>query len=95
MSDSREDGMQAQSRATGDGRWRFSGAGAQRAGAGLMIAAAAALLAELAVERHGYFQVERLFGFYAGAGLAAALVVVLAGLILRPVLSRSEDHYDR
>ena len=50
--------------------------------------------AEPFVERHPYFEVETLFGFYAWYGFAACVTMVLAARLLGRVLKRPEDHYE-
>jgi hypothetical protein len=50
---------------------------------------------ELAADRYGPFDVEHVFGFYAIFGFVASLVVVLLTRLLRPLVARREDYYDR
>jgi hypothetical protein len=62
----------------------------------ILIGVCAVLLAfELAADRYGPFAVEHLFGFYAIFGFVASLVVVLLARLLRPLVARREDYYDR
>ena len=61
---------------------------------GLYIICAALLLVEFFYHRHGYFDFELWFGFYAGFGLLAYLFIVLSATQLRKWLQRSEDYYD-
>jgi uncharacterized membrane protein len=50
---------------------------------------------ELAADRYGPFAVEHVFGFYAIFGFVASLVVVMVTRLLRPLVARREDYYDR
>lgn len=63
----------------------------------LKMASAAALalvvLAELVVERHPYFEVDRLFGFYAWFGLGACVAMVLVARLIGRILKRRDDYY--
>jgi hypothetical protein len=61
-----------------------------------LVALCIVLLAfELLADRYGPFPVEHTFGFYAVFGFVASLVVVLVTRLLRPVVARREDYYDR
>lgn len=42
-----------------------------------------------------HFPLESIFGYQAGLGFIAFVVVVFLGLMLRPLIRRSEDYYDR
>ena len=54
------------------------------------------LLMEWAVDRHGHFLWEESFGLHAGFGFLACVVLILvARFILRPLVQRREDYYDR
>ena len=62
----------------------------------ILAAVCAVLLAfEFLADRYGPFAVEHVFGFYAIFGFVASLVVVLAARLLRPLVARREDYYDR
>jgi len=65
---------------------------------GLKIAGAAALvlvtLADLAIEKKPYFEVEHLFGFGAWYGLGAALALAVVAKLLGALLRREEGYYD-
>jgi hypothetical protein len=52
------------------------------------------VLAELAVESHPHFAVERLFGFYAFYGFFACAVLIVIAKALGFLLKRSDTHYD-
>jgi uncharacterized membrane protein len=53
------------------------------------------LVIDLLVPKHGPFQIEHLFGFYGFFGLIACVGLVLAAKMLRVILMRPEDYYDR
>ena len=62
----------------------------------ILVGVCAVLLAfEFVADRYGPFDVEHLFGFYAIFGFVASLVVVLLTRLLRPLVARREDYYDR
>lgn len=44
---------------------------------------------------HPHFGVESSFAFQAWFGFAAFVVIVFLGRLLRPIVSRPEDYYDR
>jgi hypothetical protein len=51
---------------------------------------------ELLIHKHVAFSMEEWFGFYPACGLFAALLLVLvANYLLRPLVKRDEDYYDR
>jgi hypothetical protein len=52
------------------------------------------VLAELAVESHPHFAVERLFGFYAVYGFFACAVLIVIAKALGFVLKRPDTYYD-
>ncbi len=53
-------------------------------------------LLDAVVEKHPYFPWEKGFGFYAVYGfIACVLLVLVARYILRPLVMRREDFYDR
>jgi hypothetical protein len=54
------------------------------------------LLIDLFYHRHAIFPWEGWFGFYAVFGFVACVVLVLAAkYVLRPIVMRDEDYYDR
>lgn len=61
----------------------------------LYVVCAALLLADLFYHKHSYFAFEHWFGFYAGFGFIAYVAIVMAAKLLRRVLRRSEDYYER
>ena len=52
------------------------------------------VLAELAVESHPHFAVERLFGFYALYGFLSCAVLIVIAKALGLVLKRRDTYYD-
>ncbi len=57
---------------------------------------AALLLAEGWAHRHVIFPWEEWYGFYAAFGFVAYVVLVfVAQYVLRPIVMRDEDYYDR
>jgi hypothetical protein len=53
------------------------------------------LLAEPLVHKHGEFRFEEWFGFHGFFGLAAGAVLVLAAIVLRGLLARPGNYYER
>ena len=51
-------------------------------------------LADALIHKHGYFQVEHIFGFYGLYGFIVCVGLVLAAKALRIILMRPEDYYD-
>ncbi|MDJ0942016.1 MAG: hypothetical protein QNJ30_01010 [Kiloniellales bacterium] len=51
-------------------------------------------LADALIHKHGYFQVEHIFGFYGIYGFVVCVGLVLAAKALRIILMRPEDYYD-
>lgn len=56
---------------------------------------AALLLVDPLVHKHGPFPIEHVFGFYAWFGFVACVGLVLAAKVLRLIIMRPEDYYDR
>ena len=50
--------------------------------------------ADALIHKHGYFQVEHIFGFYGIYGFVVCVGLVLAAKALRIILMRPEDYYD-
>lgn len=46
------------------------------------------------IHKHGKFEIEHVWGFYAIFGLAACVGLILVANLMRPVLTRREDYYD-
>lgn len=54
------------------------------------------LLVDLVYHRHTIFPWEGWFGFYAVFGFVACVVlVIVAKYVLRPIVMRDEDYYDK
>lgn len=53
------------------------------------------VVADIFVPKHGPFEIEHVFGFYAWFGFLACVGLVLAAKVMRRVLMRPEDYYDR
>lgn len=54
------------------------------------------LLVDLVYHRHTVFPWEGWFGFYAVFGFVACVVlVIVAKYVLRPIVMRNEDYYDK
>jgi len=58
------------------------------------IVCAALLLVDFVVHRRIYHEWEGLWGFYAGYGFVACVLLVLVAKEMRKVLMRREDYYD-
>lgn len=61
----------------------------------LYLICAVLVVADFFVPKHGPFEIERVFGFYAGYGFLACVGLVLVAKVMRRVLMRPEDYYDR
>lgn len=61
---------------------------------GLYAACAVLLLVDLVLDRHGYFEIEHVPGFYAICGFVGSAVFVIAAKLMGAVLARPEDYYD-
>jgi len=53
------------------------------------------LLIDPLISKHGALAIERLWGFYGLFGLVAGVVLVLVAGLLRRIVMRPEDYYDR
>lgn len=80
---------------SGQTYWLDKPANVDRLVYGLFAICALLLLADVFVERHGPFAIERAFGFYGIFGFVACVGLVLAAKELRKLLMRPEDYYDR
>jgi hypothetical protein len=58
-----------------------------------LAALALSVLAQLAVEAHPHFAIERLFGFNALFGFAACAALILFAKALGLLLKRKDDYY--
>jgi hypothetical protein len=55
---------------------------------------AATVLAELAIQKHPHFDVERLFGFHAIYGFVACAALIVIAKALGFALKRRDTYYD-
>lgn len=62
---------------------------------GVWVLCALLVLAEPLVHKHGDLSFENWFGFHAWFGFAACVGLVLAAKLLRVILKRPEDYYER
>jgi hypothetical protein len=53
------------------------------------------LLIDPLVHKHGPFEIEHWWGFYAIYGFVGCVFLVLAAKVLRMIVMRPEDYYDR
>ncbi len=61
----------------------------------LALACVGLVIADFFIDRHPHFAVERMVGFFAVLGFAAYSFIVFAGHVVRKLLMREEDYYDR
>lgn len=61
----------------------------------LLAACVVVLLSELLLHKHGDFAFEEAFGFHALFGFVAYLAIVNLAKLLRRLVERPEDYYDR
>ena len=52
------------------------------------------LLIDPFVHKHGYFEIEHVWGFYGIYGFVGCVFLVLAAKVLRLIVMRPEDYYD-
>lgn len=62
---------------------------------GFFLALVLILLAEAFVDMHGEFHVEHFFGFYAVFGFISYVSLIFVAKLLRKLIMRREDYYDR
>ena len=62
---------------------------------GLYILCALLISIDLIHHRHGYFEWEEFFGFYAFYGLGACVILVLLAKEMRKFVARHEEYYDK
>ncbi len=61
----------------------------------VVVACIALFAAEAFYEKHPYFAAEQLFGFYAIYGFAVCVGLVLVTKLMRVILMRDEEYYDK
>ncbi|MCH9809284.1 MAG: hypothetical protein K0U74_16280 [Alphaproteobacteria bacterium] len=79
----------------GTGATASGASNANRIVYGLSAICALLVVADLFVHKHGYFKIEHVLGFYAFFGFLACTVLVLAAKLIRAILMRPEDYYDK
>lgn len=52
-------------------------------------------LADFMYHKHGHFEIENVPAFYGIFGFLAFIFVVFVGVILRKIIMRDEDYYER
>lgn len=62
---------------------------------GFYVLCAVMLAIDVFFPKHGPFAIEHLFGFYGIYGFVACVSLVLVAKLLRRLVMRSEDYYDR
>lgn len=62
---------------------------------GLFVVCAIVVLLDATYHKHVHFSLENVFGFYGFYGLIACVSLVLAAKVLRLLIMREEDYYDR
>ena len=62
---------------------------------GLWLLGGALVLADLLIHRHAETALDGWFGFYGVYGFVACVALVLAAKLLRRIVMRREDYYDR
>jgi hypothetical protein len=62
---------------------------------GLLAVCALLFAADAFYHKHVHFEAESWFGFYGVYGFVACVFLVLAARVLRRMLMRSEDYYDK
>lgn len=78
-----------------DGRWLDEPKNVAKIYRGLWIFGALLALADLVVHRHAEAGLDGWLGFYAFYGFVACVALVLAAKVLRRIVMRPEDYYDR
>lgn len=61
----------------------------------LCVISAGLLIVDAFYEKHAYFAAEYLFGFYPVFGVVMCLGVVIVAKLMRAVLQRDEEYYDK
>ena len=56
---------------------------------------AALVVIDVAIHKHGPFAIEHTFAFYAWYGFVACVALVLVAKVMRIILMRPENYYDR
>ena len=75
--------------------WLDSPANVDKLVRGFYAVCAVLLAIDVLVPKHGPFDIEHAWGFYGFFGFVACVALVLTAKMLRKVLMRPEDYYDR
>lgn len=75
--------------------WLDKPANVERIVLAIYLICALLVIVDIFVHKHGPFAIEHFFGFYAWYGFLACVGLVLAAKVMRWVLMRPEDYYDR
>jgi hypothetical protein len=78
-----------------DKRWLDEPKNVAKIYRGLWIFGGLLALADLVVHRHAEAGIDGWLGFYAAYGFVACVALVLAAKLLRRIVMRPEDYYDR
>ena len=76
-------------------RWLDDARNVRKLVMGLILGCAALLLADFLYHKHVHFEFEHWFGFFAFFSLVIGVGLVLIARLLRFVVGRPEDYYDR
>jgi len=79
----------------GDRRWLDEPANVTKVYRAVWIVCGLLLVAEPFVHKHGDLAFEDWFGFHGWFGFVACVALVLAAKLMRKVVMRPEDYYDR
>jgi hypothetical protein len=83
-------------RSPGEGDTFFTRpANVRRIVVGLYLVAVLLVLLDLLYAKHGHFAIEDWFGFYGFYGFVGCVTLVLLAKVLRRLVMRPEDYYDR
>jgi hypothetical protein len=75
--------------------WLDSKANVDRLVRGFYVLCAFLFAIDVLVPKHGQFDIEHRLGFYAIFGFVACVALVLTAKVLRILIMRPEDYYDR
>lgn len=76
-------------------RWVEQPANVKKIVIALYAVCALLLAIDVWIHKHGPFAIEHLWGFYGIYGFVGCVFLVLAAKVMRIVLMRGEDYYDR
>ena len=81
--------------ASDDPRWLDRPENVRKVYLAVWVACGLLLLVELFIDKHGEVGIEHWFGFHGFYGFVACVGLVLAAKLLRRLVIRPEDYYDR